>query len=80
MWINSKSIILFFRPSDVLAMTKLFGPLHSVIRNPVKQGYNASIAFLFNLTFNLKPHFVIINDWKPARLIQNIECISRTFL
>ena len=67
MWINSKSIILFFRLSDVLAMTKLFDPLHSVMCNPVKQGYNASTAFLFNLTYNLQPHFVIINDWKTCQ-------------
>ena len=64
---NFKLIILFFRLSDFLAMTRLIGLFHSLICNPVKQGYTACIAFLYNLRFNLKPHFVNINDWKTCQ-------------
>ena len=63
-WISFKLIILFFRLSDFLAITKLIGLFHSLICDPVKLACTACIAVQYNLRFNLKPHFVNINDQK----------------
>ena len=45
----------------------------------VKQGYTACIAFLYNLRFNQKPHFVNINYRKTYKAEASVlECISMT--
>ena len=61
-------------------MTKFIGLFHSLICNPVKQGYTACIAFLYNLRFNLKPHFDNINDWKTcqADALGILNALNRT--